>query len=713
MITKASNIINETDIDPEKEVLIRFESTGAVVQGRVVGEKGEPLDGAQVSLHLMHRNAVSQSFNTVSESSGIYRFTNVPAGYKYTISASMPGYRERHVGHSYLKKDMPPLQNMVLFKNDRWLEGTITDWEGRPVVGAYIEVISGCCDEGIRTYSDTEGEYRIDHLYRLVEPYVRIQHKDYGHYLFSCVQTNERNDFSFFEAPNFIAGKVIDGNNKPVEGAIVRLYPEQHESGRYHGSDSTKSDGSFRIDNVIGDVVTVSLYGYDIYKEVHTNRDDVVLIKDENLKKKSDRQKYKAKEDQMYVLEGRPAPGLNVSQWLNTEAGKPPDLKGKFIIFCFWDAGEPESVKSLSYAKALGETLGDEVTVIGIHEYTADTKKVLELMQKKDIRFPVAIDRESNSRDSHGITFDAFRFVDFPLTLIIDDNDIVHTDGYNIDVNDGTIGESGFSNLELDVQQKLRRMIVRKKMDQGKDTTITQYAVRKEPSQNITLETYDITKIENGSFMDVRETIIKLKNMYDSNGKDALSPVIIPLVNRTTSDLNTAQLNDLEEMNLKKMVELLAKTGDIRALDPLMNYLCGDHIKDYRQADIDLGVDGIQRIGRDTFPQLADSLKSSRFMPGAVIARLLTRLAETNFSLFESRDKDMFRKLLHENLNREKYEVRMYSAEALGFFGDDSSVPLLRQLQNDDPAVLPWRKSEHPVRKSAAESLDKISARGN
>lgn len=714
---KELNIIYEEEIDPEKEVIVRLEFTGAAVQGRVVGEQGEPLAGTQVGLHLMHQNARTHSFNTVTDGSGVYRFMNVPTGNKFAMTANAPGYRERGVAHSFLTQDTQPLQDMILFKNDRWLEGTITDWKGRPVVGAYVEVITGCCDEGIRTYTDTDGKYRIDGLFRLVEPYMRIRHKEYGHYIFSCARTNQRNDFTFVETPNYIAGKVVDTNKKPVNGAIVRLYPEQHESGRYQGSGSTKSDGSFRIDNVIGDVITVSLYGYDICKEVRSNTEDIILVRDETFKKKNDRQKYKAKEDQMYVLEGRPSPELTVPQWFNTESGSLPDIQGNIVLLCFWSVGKPESIESLDYVKALGEMLDGEVTVIGIHEYTTDTKPVLVHLQKKGIRFPVAIDRKSHRQQSHGLSFDAFRFVDFPLTMIIDSDGLIHTDGYGIDTNNGTIGESGFSNLELDVQQKLRRMIVRKNMAKGRDSVKKLQAVKTNTSQKteslLAFKPTDAVIIENGSSMEVREAIIKLNTIYDVNGKDALIPAIAPLVKRTTKDLSTPQLSDLEEKNLEKMMELLGRSGDSHALAPLMNYLCGDRIKDYREADIDLGVEGIRRIGSAAFSQLADSLKSSRFIPGAVIARVLAGIAETDSSLFTDRDREMFRQILHDNAQHEKYEVRMYSAAALGFFGNDSSVQLLGKLKNDDPAVLPWRKSEHPVRKAAEQSLNMISARGN
>jgi len=715
---KGLNLINEAEIDLEKDVTIRLMKTGTDIVGRVANRDGEPLSGASVSLSLLSRNASAHSFTTVSDDQGIYRFTNVPFGYKFGISAKNPGYRERDIPHSYIEKNMLPLRDMILFKTDRWIEGTVTDWNGKPVVGAEVEVITGCCREREHTFTDTDGHYRVENLFRLVEPSVTIQHREKGHYRFNNVITNKQHDFTFIEAPNFIAGKVVDTDNNPVD-ARVEVYPGMHESGRFQGYKHSKPDGTFRIDNIVGDAVTVTLYGYDIYEKVQANRDDILLVRNEELRMKSNPGVWKAKKNQKYFIEGRPAPELQVSQWFNGKPVTLEDLKYKLVLLCFWTIEDEESIEALCYVNALDEVFTDELIVIGIHEYHSDINKIKTLINEKDIQFPVALDSNSNKRESLGLTFDAYRFVDFPFNLIVDTDGCIHMDGYAFDKRDGTSTESGLNNNELDVQQKIRRLISRNKTArkdnagavENKQTGRAEKSQQLESSHIFTPD--DAVIIEEGGFMDVREAVIKLSDIYDEKGIAVLIPAVASLVNKTMKDLSAPRLNDMEENNLSHMLEFLSQSGDERAQKPLVKALCSDRNEDVRHANIDIYVEGFLGIGQSVIPEFADSLESARFIPRAILPQVLAHMAEADPMFFSESDREIFRPVLVENSQSENYQIRMYSVEALGYFGNDTTVRLLKQLHEEDPAVLPWRKSEYPVRNAAEKSLNMIMARSN
>jgi len=455
----------ETDKSIKISHPITFTDTTSI-EGRVIDEQGNPLSNVSIQMTSEDKikNGSQLTLTVYTDDSGKYRLSNIPAGFKFGVSAKATGFRDGHITAFFTKKNMSPLDDIIMFKTDRWAEGTLTDWAGRPVVRAEVEIITGCCREREYTFTDAHGHFRINNLFRLVEPLVTINHKDYGSYQFLYITTNEIYNYTFVNAAHFIAGKVVDADNNPVEKVHVKIYPQRHKSGRIQSTDWTETDGLFRIDKIVDDSITVSytLSGRNKthYKKVKTNRDDVILVLTDEKQDESD---YLAVlenvKNQALFLAGKPAPEISVSNWLNSDPVALKELKGNVVLLNFWTSEEVSSVEALDYIQALHRKFGKDVVFIGIHEYTADVAAIKKIIEEKGIRYRIAVDSKSPKQGLRGLTFDSYRFVKFPFKALIDRDGIVHISGYTVNKDDGTVIEAGFLNYDFDIQSKIRRLL--------------------------------------------------------------------------------------------------------------------------------------------------------------------------------------------------------------------------------------------------------------
>jgi len=337
--------------------------------------------------------------------------------------------------------DMQQLKDIVLPEaGRRYLEGRVTDTDGNPVARARVMMRGG--DK--MTTTDAEGYYRLDELVAAVEVEVNIDHKDYGYYQFRYIPTNQTQNFVLIKADRFLAGKVTDADGNSIQGAFVSVESDDEEaSGHVNVGTRTNAQGEFRLNNLLDEKVAlyVSRGGiYKIFKDVETNRDDAVFVLKEEQpseppkppsEEEIAKREYRTRADErLKSLAGKPAPGLDVAQWLNCEPMKLAEMKGKVVVLDFWSSKKVRCVEATRLMNALQNEYGPKgVVFIGIHEFPAEVDELKKFIEEKGITYKIAVDKESPEIGAKGMTFDKYGVAWSPtLFIVIDKEGTVHTD---------------------------------------------------------------------------------------------------------------------------------------------------------------------------------------------------------------------------------------------------------------------------------------------
>jgi len=446
----------DIEVQPGAELDILLESYETIsVQGRVVNEQGEAIPSVNIEFLKWDEEAGhgTSSVATVTDGSGKFEINELIIGDEYEISAKAEGYGPAGTGMFTAQSNMPPLEDIVLSKAGRFLEGKVTDTEGNPVAGARVTINWGSPSGFRETMTDAEGNYRLDNLSSVVET-IGISHRDYGYSNFKYILTNQTQNFVLIRADRSLAGKVIDKDGNPIQNAFVIASSHGDVSGHDVPSGhvdvgyETNALGKFRLEGIAHERETISVshreHGFKKFEDVETNQDDVVFV----LKKESSeppqppteeelarREYWKRAEERSKNLDGKLAPELDVAQWLNCEpltripANLATKLKGKVVVLYFWTSRRTRCIEAMRLMDALQKEYGDKgVVVIGIHESTADVDKLKKLLEEKSIKFKIAVDKESSEIGAKGETFDKYGVWHSSKFIVIDKKGIVHTD---------------------------------------------------------------------------------------------------------------------------------------------------------------------------------------------------------------------------------------------------------------------------------------------
>jgi beta-lactamase regulating signal transducer with metallopeptidase domain len=187
----------EIEVDPTKElkfVLNKYE-TGKI-EGRVIGANGKPASGIEIYLMRNDRQrGVISSVVAHSDKDGKFKIEKLDMGELYIGERYMLEAQNGQAKSEYfiLTENMKPI-DIILPKADSWLEGTITDSDGKPAVGVRVMVNGG--PSGLKfTYSDAKGHYRLDGLVGETER-IFLDGKGYGFSQFKNVSLNQKHDFA-------------------------------------------------------------------------------------------------------------------------------------------------------------------------------------------------------------------------------------------------------------------------------------------------------------------------------------------------------------------------------------------------------------------------------------------------------------------------------------------------------------------------------------
>ncbi len=145
------------------------------------------------------------------------------------------------------------------------------------------------------------------------------------------------------------------------------------------------------------------------------------------------------KRRRLEALEGKAAPDLDVTGWMNSEALGKDDLKGKIVVVDFWGTWCSDSAAAVPKMNALHEEYKDKgVVIVGVC-HRRQMSKMGDFVSENGVAFPVAV-------DAKGATVRAFRANDTP------DYYVINRAGTLVvaDVADGKVGEVVDALLALD-----------------------------------------------------------------------------------------------------------------------------------------------------------------------------------------------------------------------------------------------------------------------
>ena len=219
------------------------------------------------------------------------------------------------------------------------------------------------------------------------------------------------------KADSFIAGKVVDKDGAPVNGAQIWVFGQ--ESGQSQAA--AAADGKFRIENLVkGDQVSVGANttdGRNAWTTTTAGQENIVLTVMPGAGPRSQASNY-GPHEHFDILRNQPAPALAVASWIPAVFQPSKALHGKVVILLFWGIGSDSSMGALSAMEKLSNREKDNgLLVIGIHDSSATVPEVTALAKRHGITFPVGIDADDPLY--FGRTFRGYTIIRVPTFAVL------------------------------------------------------------------------------------------------------------------------------------------------------------------------------------------------------------------------------------------------------------------------------------------------------
>ncbi len=157
---KRIHSINEFSLEP---LVVRLKKPGAIVEGRVVDENGQPLEGALVK--CLRREGTSGSFwsEAKSDSNGKFGFGGLWDDFEYSFEIYAEGYGRIQgiASHRVREGRRTKIDTIALPIADSFIEGEVIDDWGRLVPDALVTLVAY---PEKSAWTDARGRFRFEGL---------------------------------------------------------------------------------------------------------------------------------------------------------------------------------------------------------------------------------------------------------------------------------------------------------------------------------------------------------------------------------------------------------------------------------------------------------------------------------------------------------------------------------------------------------------------
>ncbi len=413
----------EVEFQPGAPAEIRMNPFKLVkISGRVVNSDGEPIPSAIIHRHRSDplRHTVIVSGIGVTNGDGWFRDVGLIAGVQYVITAKAKGYWREVTEEFTATEGMSQFDDFVLRPaiGQFSIEGRIIDTSGNPVSGARLE--STQQGQYWETFTDANGDYRLENLPMVVLYQLEITHPDYAHHTLGVLKTDQRHDIVLDKADGYLAGKVVAADGEPVDHATVRIEPRKDPaSGAVYSPDYTNREGEFELKYIKGAEVSIYVgtgHQSQVFEGIKVNQRDLVFTLDPIDAESVPRPEWGARrahakeaERRLDALAGKPAPELAVEKWLSGSSATIGHLKGKTIALDFWASDDFDNVQSVRLLNVLQEVYQEKGLVcVTICPAKADVDTIKQQIAEHTLTYSIGLDSPTDVPGAKGETFDRY-----------------------------------------------------------------------------------------------------------------------------------------------------------------------------------------------------------------------------------------------------------------------------------------------------------------
>lgn len=162
----ARNLAEIMEIDQRTGTLDLTLKGGVIFTGTVLNQEGRPLAGAhiQVSVRALSRGVpLGVIGQAITAEDGKFEVTAIPAGRRYVITATAPGYGPSSMSIDALSKkgSRQDVGQLKLALANLSISGIVVDIHNKPVAGAFIFTAGGDLRTRSDVRTDTDGKFVI------------------------------------------------------------------------------------------------------------------------------------------------------------------------------------------------------------------------------------------------------------------------------------------------------------------------------------------------------------------------------------------------------------------------------------------------------------------------------------------------------------------------------------------------------------------------